>query len=141
MLLYCTCSRTRNVMNTLITSGIQISVKTDFRYDLSEIVESKYFFNYTIEMQNTNSYSVQLRSRDWYIFDSLDDARFVSGPGVVGEEPILKPGERFAYTSGCDLHSEIGLMKGFYTFQNMVDGELFEVFVPTFRLEYPPKLN
>jgi ApaG protein len=128
-------------MNTLITSGIQISVKTDFRYDLSEIVESKYFFNYTIEMQNTNSYSVQLRSRDWYIFDSLDDARFVSGPGVVGEEPILKPGERFAYTSGCDLHSEIGLMKGFYTFQNMVDGELFEVFVPTFRLEYPPKLN
>lgn len=128
-------------MITLITSGIQISVKTDFRYDLSEIVESKYFFNYTIEMQNTNSYSVQLRSRDWYIFDSLDDARFVSGPGVVGEEPILKPGERFAYTSGCDLHSEIGLMKGFYTFQNMVDGELFEVFVPTFRLEYPPKLN
>lgn len=128
-------------MNTLITSGIQISVKTDFRYDLSEIVESKYFFNYTIEMQNTNSYSVQLRSRDWYIFDSLDDARFVSGPGVVGEEPILKPGERFAYTSGCDFHSEIGLMKGFYTFQNMVDGELFEVFVPTFRLEYPPKLN
>ncbi len=128
-------------MNTLITSGIQISVKTDFRYDLSEIVESKYFFNYTIEMQNTNSYAVQLRSRDWYIFDSLDDARFVSGPGVVGEEPILKPGERFAYTSGCDLHSEIGLMKGFYTFQNMVDGELFEVFVPTFRLEYPPKLN
>ena len=128
-------------MNTLITSGIQISVKTDFRYDLSEIVESKYFFNYTIEMQNTNSYAVQLRSRDWYIFDSLDDARFVSGPGVVGEEPILKPGERFAYRSGCDLHSEIGLMKGFYTFQNMVDGELFEVFVPTFRLEYPPKLN
>jgi ApaG protein len=128
-------------MNTLITSGIQISVKTDFRYDLSAIVESKYFFNYTIEMQNTNSYSVQLRSRDWYIFDSLDDARFVSGPGVVGEEPILKPGESFAYTSGCDLHSEIGLMKGFYTFQNMVDGELFEVFVPTFRLEYPPKLN
>ena len=128
-------------MNTLITSGIQISVKTDFRYDLSEIIESKYFFNYTIEMQNTNSYAVQLRSRDWYIFDSLDDARFVSGPGVVGEEPILKPGERFAYTSGCDLHSEIGLMKGFYTFQNMVDGELFEVFVPTFRLEYPPKLN
>ena len=128
-------------MNTLITSGIQISVKTDFRYDLSEIVESKYFFNYRIEIQNTNSFPVQLRSRDWYIFDSLNDARFVSGPGVVGEQPILKPGERFAYTSGCDLHAEIGLMKGFYTFQNMTDGELFEVFVPTFRLEYPPKLN
>lgn len=128
-------------MNTLITSGIQISVKTDFRYDLSEIVASKYFFNYCIEIQNTNPFAVQLRSRDWYIFDSLNDARFVSGPGVVGEQPILKPGERFAYTSGCDLNAEIGLMKGFYTFQNMTDGELFEVFVPTFRLEYPPKLN
>ncbi len=128
-------------MNTLITSGIQISVKTDFRYDLSEVVDSKYFFNYCIEIQNTNSFPVQLRSRDWYIFDSLNDARFVSGPGVVGEQPILKPGESFTYTSGCDLQAEIGLMKGFYTFQNMADGELFEVFVPTFRLEYPPKLN
>lgn len=128
-------------MNTLITSGVEISVQSNFRSDLSEIVNSQYFFNYTIEIRNTNSFPIQLKSRDWYIFDSLSEARYVSGPGVVGEQPVLKPGEHFTYTSGCDLQAEIGMMKGFYTFQNMHEGELFEVFVPTFRLEYPPKLN
>ena len=128
-------------MNTLTTSGIQISVKTSFRQDLSEVLESRYFFNYRVEIQNTNTYSVQLQSRDWYIFDSLSEARFVSGAGVIGEQPILKPGETFVYSSGCDLNAEIGMMKGFYTFINLTDGELFEVIVPTFKLEYAPKLN
>ena len=104
-------------MNTLITSGVQISVKTNFRKDLSEVRESRYFFTYRVEIQNTNSHAVQLQSRDWYIFDSLGEARFVSGPGVVGEQPILKPGETFVYSSGCDLQAEIGMMKGFYTFR------------------------
>ena len=94
-----------------------------------------------MEIQNTNSYAVQLQSRDWYIFDSLSEAKYVSGPGVVGEQPVLKPGETFTYSSGCDLQAEIGMMKGFYTFTNLNDGSLFEVIVPTFRLEYPPKLN
>lgn len=128
-------------MNTLITSGVQISVKTHFRNDLSEVLESQYFFNYRVEIQNTNSFSVQLQSRDWYIFDSLGEAKYVSGSGVVGEHPILKSGETFTYSSGCDLKAEIGLMKGFYTFSNLTDGGLFEVIVPTFKLEYPPKLN
>jgi len=128
-------------MNTLTTSGVQISVKTNFRKDLSEVMESRYFFTYRVEIQNTNSFDVQLQSRDWYIFDSLGEARFVSGPGVVGEQPTLKPGETFIYTSGCDIQAEIGMMKGFYTFVNMTNGELFEVIVPTFKLEYPPKLN
>ncbi len=128
-------------MNTLLTSGIQISVKTSFRTDLSEIIESQFFFNYRIEIENTNSFDVQLLSRDWYIFDSLKSARYVNGPGVIGEQPILRPGEKYSYSSGCDLQSEIGMMKGFYTLRNLTDGELFEVFVPTFKLEYPPKLN
>lgn len=128
-------------MNTLTTSGVQISVKTNFRTDLSEVLESRYFFNYRVEIQNTNAYPVQLQSRDWYIFDSLSEAKYVSGSGVVGEQPILKPGETFTYSSGCDLQAEIGMMKGFYTFINMDNGSLFEVIVPTFKLEYPPKLN
>lgn len=128
-------------MNTLITSGVQISIKTNFRQDLSEVLESRYFFNYRVEIQNTNSFSVQLQSRDWYIFDSLNEPRFISGSGVIGEQPILKSGETFSYSSGCDLQAEIGMMKGFYTFINLSDGELFEVIVPTFKLEYPPKLN
>lgn len=128
-------------MSTLITSGIQISVQTQFRPDLSNIVKSEFLFNYRIDIENTNPFSVQLMTRDWYIFDSLYNARYVNGEGVVGEQPILKPGESFTYTSGCDLSSEIGMMKGFYTFKNLIDGELFEVFVPTFKLEYQAKLN
>lgn len=128
-------------MITLITSGVQITVKSYFRSDLSEVIESQYFFNYEVEIENTNSFNVQVVSRDWYIFDSLNNARYVNGPGVVGEQPILKSGEKYKYVSGCDLQSEIGVMKGFYTLKNLIDGELFEVFVPTFKLEYPPKLN
>jgi ApaG protein len=88
-----------------------------------------------------NSFDVQLMTRDWYIFDSLNDSRYISGAGVIGEQPILKAGEKFTYTSGCDLTSEVGLMKGFYTFKNLIDDEFFQVFVPTLLLEYPGKQN
>lgn len=128
-------------MSTLITSGIQISVKANYRQDLSEVTDSQYFFNYSIEIHNTNNFAVQLVSRDWYIFDSLNEARYITGAGVVGEQPVLKPEEKFMYTSGADLNSELGMMKGFYTFRNLIDGETFQVFVPTFLLEYPHKLN
>ena len=128
-------------MSTLTTSGIQISVETNFRQDLSEISESQYFFNYKVEVENTNNFDVQLTTRDWYIFDSLREARYVSGAGVVGEQPILKPGDKYTYTSGCDLMSEIGFMKGFYTFKNLLDGEMFQAFIPTFKLEFPGKKN
>lgn len=128
-------------MNTLITSGIQISVKTLFRSDLSNLFEQSFFFNYLIEIENQNEFDVQLMTREWYIFDSLSEAKYVNGEGVIGEQPVLKPGERFNYTSGCELFSDSGLMKGFYTFKNLSTGELFQVFVPTFLLEYPGKLN
>ena len=128
-------------MHTLTTSGIQISVSTQFRPDLSDLVTSSYFFNYRIDIENTNSFEVQLLTRDWYIFDSLNDSRYVNGQGVIGEQPILKPGERYSYSSGCDLLSDVGLMKGFYTFKNLLDDETFQVFVPTFKLEHPGKMN
>ena len=128
-------------MSTLTTSGIQIRVNTQFRLDLSQITESKFFFNYRIDIENMNSYDVQLLTRDWYIFDSLNDPRYISGEGVIGEQPTLKAGEKYTYTSGCDLSSEVGLMKGFYTFKNLIDEEFFQVIVPTFLLEYPGKQN
>jgi len=128
-------------MNVLTTSGVQISVTTQFRLDLSDIAVSQYFFNYQVSIENTNSFEVQLLTRDWYIFDSLTESRYVSGAGVIGEQPVLKPGEKFTYTSGCDPTSEIGYMKGFYTFKNLSDEELFQVFVPTFKLEFLGKLN
>lgn len=128
-------------MNTITTEGVKITVTTQFRTDLSQVNESRFFFNYRVEMENMNESSVQLIHRDWYIFDSLNDASIVSGEGVVGEQPILNPGQKYAYTSGCELTSELGRMRGFYTFKNQVTGEMLQIFIPTFDLVYPAKMN
>ena len=128
-------------MNTAITKGIEISVDTQFRPDLSTIDRSVFFHNYRVTIGNHNSFAVQLMHRDWYIFDSLNDANYVSGSGVIGEQPILKPGEKYSYTSGCELYSEVGFMKGFYSFTNLQNGNTFQVNIPLFSLFYPPKLN
>lgn len=128
-------------VSTLTTSGIEIMVKPEYRNDLSQIDNHSYIFNYTIQVKNMNPFDVQLIHRDWYIFDSLNEIRLVSGEGVIGQQPILKPGDSFTYTSGCDLDSEIGFMKGFYTFKKCSDGDLFRVTVPQFNLEYPAKMN
>jgi len=128
-------------METLITSGVQITVTTQFRQDFSSLGENVFFYNYRIDIENSNAFDIQLLTRDWYIFDSLGEPKVVHGPGVIGEQPTLTPGERFTYTSGCELHSEFGIMKGFYTFKNLMTNENFQVFVPTFKLEFPGKLN
>lgn len=124
-----------------ITEGIKIKVEPGFRDDLSQIENHSFIFNYRVTVTNTNNFSVQLLLRDWYIFDSLSEIRIVSGEGVIGQQPILKPGESFTYTSGCDLNSEVGFMKGYYTFKRLDDDELFRVTVPIFNLEFPAKLN
>lgn len=123
------------------TAGIKIRVEPGYRDDLTQIENRSFIFNYKVIVTNTNTFDVQLLHRDWYIFDSLNEIRIVSGEGVIGQQPILKPGEAFEYSSGCDLNSELGFMKGYYTFKRMDDGELFRVTVPLFNLEYPAKLN
>jgi len=128
-------------MTALTNSGVQISVTTKFREDLSDIATSQYFFNYSIVIENMNEFNVQLLVRDWYIFDSLNEVQYISGSGVIGEQPTLKPGEKFQYTSGCEIFSDLGSMKGFYTFKNLSEGGLFHVYIPKFKLEYPGKLN
>ena len=131
----------RKSMKTITTEGVKITVTTKFRADLSQVNENIFFFNYHIEMENNNEISLQLMHRDWYIFDSLNKASIVSGEGVIGEQPILNPRETFSYTSGCELTSELGRMRGFYTFKNQLTGQLIQVFIPTFDLVYPAKLN
>lgn len=128
-------------MKTATTEGVNITVTTKYRADLSNTLESQFFFNYTIEIKNENPFEVKLTHRNWYIFDSIHEPRVISGDGVVGEQPILKPGQSFSYTSGCDLQSEIGYMKGFYTFENQITGDTLHVFIPTFEMYFPGKLN
>ena len=128
-------------MISAITEGVRISVRTNFRADLSQIEHSSYFFNYTIDIENHNSYSVQLLSREWYIFDSLGKPTIVQGEGVIGEQPVLKSGEQFNYTSGSEIRSEFGYMEGVYIFKNVASGETFTVKIPTFQLIFPPRMN
>jgi len=128
-------------MDTLITSGVRISVSTQFRQDFSSLLDAVFFFNYRVDILNENEFDIQLISRQWYIFDSLGEALFVEGEGVVGQTPILKPEGKYSYTSACELRSEIGSMHGFYTFKNLKDASLFQVTIPRFNLEYPGIMN
>ena len=100
-----------------------------------------YFFNYRIVIENLNAYPVQLISRYWFIFDSLNPAKEVTGDGVVGEQPVLQPGEKHVYVSGCDLRSEIGYMRGYYIFEKIEEKEQFRVAVPKFELFATLKMN
>jgi ApaG protein len=124
-----------------ITEGVVVGVTPSFRDDVSDTRNNHYFFNYRISIENRNRHPVQLVHRDWFIFDSLNAPSHVSGEGVIGQQPVLEAGESYSYTSGCELHSEIGNMHGFYTFRNMETGQIFKVEIPVFDLVFPGRLN
>lgn len=128
-------------MNTLITCGVSVSVKPEFESRLSSFLDQSFFFKYTILIENNSDNIIQLISRKWEIYDTLDYKKNVEGPGVVGEQPILKPGESYTYTSGCELKSEIGYMKGIYNFKNVDTYQNFRVLIPKFNLISTGKLN
>ena len=100
-----------------------------------------YIFSYTITIENKSKFPVQLLDRHWQIFDSQGDSQIVNGEGVIGQQPILKPNESFSYTSGCQLNSDYGRMKGHYTFVNLDNQNNFSVEIPEFDLLTPFKLN
>lgn len=128
-------------MQTAITEGVVIRVQSKFMEEYSDIDNSQFYFKYHIEIENQSPFTIQLLTRDWYIFDCLNLPKMVSGDGVVGEQPILKPGETFAYNSGCALNSEIGYMTGHYTFINLETKQTFPVLIPRFELYFPAVLN
>jgi len=128
-------------MSTAITEGIQVFVKNDFYPEYSDIEKNQFFFSYQVEIQNKSPYVVQLLSREWYVFDSMESFKVVSGTGVIGQQPIIEPGEVYSYRSGCMIHSEIGYMEGHYTFVNKSLDTTFLVEIPRFDLYYPGILN
>ena len=123
------------------THNIEISVEARYWPKHSLPKESHYFYIYFITIQNKSEFTVQLLKRHWDIFDSIGEKRVVEGDGVVGETPVLEPGQKFEYNSGCNLLSEIGTMKGFYTFIRLMDNKEFIVDIPKFDLLVPSKLN
>ena len=98
-------------------------------------------FSYHITIENHSKDSVQLMSRHWEIFDSLNHKEIVDGEGVIGKKPVLKPGESHTYSSGCLLSSPFGAMKGHFNMVNFTSTRNFRVIVPTFKLGAPFALN
>ncbi len=128
-------------METKTTAGIKISVETFYQANQSHPFASHYFFAYRITIKNISDYTVQLKKRHWYIFDSNGIQSEVEGDGVVGEQPILLPGQSYQYVSGCNLTTAMGKMHGFYLMEREIDGKLFNVKIPEFLMIVPYKLN
>lgn len=128
-------------MTKTLTHDIEISVECKYWPDQSSPKDNLYFFVYYITIENKGSQPVQLIKRHWEIFDSINDKRTVDGVGVVGETPVIEPGEKYEYNSGCNLVSEIGNMKGYYIMKRLKDGTQINVTIPQFDLIVPAKLN
>jgi ApaG protein len=124
-----------------LSYGVEISVQTRFLPAESSIRHGHYFFMYEITIENKNDYSVQLLSRHWHIYDSNGEYREVKGDGVIGEQPVIEPGQKYTYRSGCNLASEIGRMEGSYTMLRLVDDKQFSAQIPAFTFILPAKLN
>ena len=115
---------------------IAISVDTRFLDDQSAPGDNRYAFAYTITIENRGTVGARLLSRHWVITDGNGKVEEVKGAGVVGKQPVLKPGEKFSYTSGCPLPTTSGIMVGTYQMQNE-EGELFNIAIPAFSLDLP----
>ncbi len=130
-------------MYIAITHDIQVTALPEFLIERSDPTQDRYYWSYTIEIANLGRTRVQLISRHWIIIDANGQREEVQGPGVVGEQPVLEPGETFRYASGCPLSTPSGLMQGSYRMITPA-GESFDVDVPTFSLDSPlshPTLN
>ncbi len=123
------------------TLGIEIVVSNWYREDLSNEANSNYFYNYEIIITNRLSVPVQLLTREWHVVHLLHGTSTISGEGVVGEKPVLLPGEEFKYVSGCELINSMGMMYGKFFFKNLDLEEIIYAEIPTFNLVYPDLLN
>jgi ApaG protein len=121
-------------MVSAITQGIQVSVETTYQPDFSNPQQHHYVFTYKVRIDNKSNHTVQLLRRRWEIFDAAESRKIVEGEGVVGQQPILEPGESHTYVSGCNLKSGIGKMRGSFTLEKLRDGQLWEVVIPEFQL-------
>lgn len=124
-----------------VTRGIKISVITNFEGSFYKNYKIQYAFGYTVTIENQSKDSVQLNARHWEILDALNNVEVVSGEGVIGKKPVLKPGESHTYTSGCLLTSPFGAMQGHYSMVNFTTTKKFQVTIPTFKLSAPFAIN
>jgi ApaG protein len=127
-------------MNQPEFNSIEVDVETRYIEDQSNPEQNYYVFAYTITIQNKGSQSAQLLTRHWVITDSNQKVQEVRGDGVVGEQPLLQPGEQFVYTSGTMLETAVGTMKGSYQMR-ADDGSHFDATIEEFVLSTPRVLH
>jgi|SRR5579859_3670870 ApaG protein len=126
--------------STALTDGIRVSVRSGFLPEQSAPDRNRFAFRYTVVIANEGRETARLRSRHWVITDGNAKVEEVKGPGVVGYQPTLKPGEAFEYTSGCILDTPFGVMKGSYQMERP-DGRTFDARIAEFTLAVPTVLN
>ncbi|MEL0019646.1 MAG: Co2+/Mg2+ efflux protein ApaG [Rickettsiales bacterium] len=119
-----------------VTRGIRVVVRPFYLDDQSAPDENHFVWAYHVEIVNDGNEQVQLRTRYWRITDAVGQVQEVRGPGVVGEQPVLGPGQAFEYTSGTPLPTPSGIMAGVYQMESE-SGEVFDVEIPAFSLDSP----
>ncbi len=125
-----------DTMYRAVTRQIEVIVEPSFLPERSSIQDGQFFWAYTVVIVNSGIETVQLRTRHWIITDGTGRNQEVRGEGVVGEQPVLAPGERFEYTSGVPLQTASGFMTGSYQMVTE-NGEPFEIDIPAFSLDSP----
>jgi len=122
--------------HTATTEGVTVRVSVNFMPEQSRVDQGRWFWVYHIRLENNREDTVQLRTRHWQITDCDGGVNVVDGEGVVGEVPVLAPGQAHDYVSGCELTVRHGGMEGYYTFTD-ADGAPFRVAIPHFPLDAP----
>jgi ApaG protein len=119
-----------------VTRGVRVHVQSEYAPERSQPAKNEWFFLYTVTISNEGTGPVQLVTRHWLITDATGHVEEVRGPGVVGKQPVLQPGESFEYTSGCPLGTQFGVMEG--TYQMIAEGgEQFDARIAPFTLSEP----
>ena len=127
-------------MSAAVTEGIKVTVSSQYVPHQSVPQSKRYVFAYTVRIENSGELTAQLKSRHWVITDGNGKVEEVRGPGVVGQQPMLRPGEHFEYTSGCVLETPRGTMEGSYQMR-CPDGRTFDARIAAFDLLLPYSLN
>ena len=127
----------RSLMFTAITEGIKVSVSAQYQPEYSSAQRQHFVFTYRVRIENNSEHTMQLLRRHWYIHDAMGDQQEVEGEGVIGQQPVIEPGQSHQYVSGCNLKTPLGKMHGFYLMERLYDGTLMPVAIPEFTLAAP----
>jgi ApaG protein len=119
------------------TGAVTVTVRPTFLADQSEPDENRFVWAYHVRIENGGGQRVQLLRRTWHITDARGRVQRVEGPGVIGKQPVLRPGEAFEYTSGTPLETPSGFMTGLYHMVEVDSGKPFDVTIPPFSLDSP----